>query len=81
MYDYKCTVFVTFQDNKFLYLKKRSVTFPKKTTINTKYIGRFEMYSGITTICDRKSVGHVIFFLWAYVKDRVFFPPLPREPS
>jgi hypothetical protein len=32
------------------------------------------MYSGITKIYDRKTVGHPF-----YVKDRVFFPPLPRD--
>jgi hypothetical protein len=39
------------------------------------------MYSGITKIYDRKTFGHVftIFFLWGYVKDWVFFPPLPRD--
>jgi hypothetical protein len=41
------------------------------------------MYSGITKMYDRKTVGHVftIFFLWRYVKDRVFVPPLPRDPA
>jgi hypothetical protein len=39
------------------------------------------MYSGITNIYDRKTVWHVFknFFLWGYVKDRVFVPPLPRD--
>jgi hypothetical protein len=39
------------------------------------------MYSGITKIYDRKTVGHVFtnLYLWGYVKDRVFVPPLPRD--
>jgi hypothetical protein len=39
------------------------------------------MYSGITKIYYRKPVGHVFFyfFLWGYVKDRVFVPSLPRD--
>jgi hypothetical protein len=39
------------------------------------------MYSGITKIYYRKIIGHVFiyFFLWGYVKDRVFVPPLPRD--
>jgi hypothetical protein len=39
------------------------------------------MYSGITKIYDRKTVGHIFtnFFLWGYVKDRLFIPPLTRD--
>jgi hypothetical protein len=39
------------------------------------------MYSGITKIYDGKTVGHVFtnYFLWGYVKDRVFVPPLPHD--
>jgi hypothetical protein len=39
------------------------------------------MYSGITKNYDRKPIGHIftIFFLWGYVEDPVFLPPLPRD--
>jgi hypothetical protein len=39
------------------------------------------MYSRITKIYDRKTVGHVFtnFFLWGCVKDQVFIPPLPHD--
>jgi hypothetical protein len=39
------------------------------------------MYSRITKIYYRKTVGHVFtyFFLWGYAKDWVFVPPLPRD--
>jgi hypothetical protein len=39
------------------------------------------MYSGITKIYYRKIVEHIFttFFLWGYVKDLVFVPPLPRN--
>jgi hypothetical protein len=48
------------------------------TNINT---GHFIMYSRITKINDKKSVGHVFtnIFLWGYVKDWVFIPPLPCD--
>jgi hypothetical protein len=36
------------------------------------------MYSEITKMYDRKTVGHVTFFWWD-VKDRIFVPPLPRD--
>jgi hypothetical protein len=48
------------------------------TNINT---GHFIMYSRITKIYDKKIIGHIFtnIFLWGYVKDWVFIPPLPCD--
>jgi len=49
------------------------------TQISPRSTGRFITYPGITKIYYRKTVGPFLFFVWGYLKDRVFVPTLPRD--
>ena len=41
----------------------------------------FEMIVGVLTTCHLvlQTQPHVIFFLWCYVKDQIYVPPLPAS--
>jgi hypothetical protein len=53
--------FNCFKKNTDLEVTKHIVLL-KIISFNLVYTGRFIMYSGITKMFDRKTIGHVIFF-------------------
>ena len=48
--------------------------------LHTLYTGLFEMTVGVLRICHTHTLEiSCNFFLWGYVKDQVYVPPLPAS--
>jgi len=62
-----------------LYTMAEISAFPMVTALNT---GLFEMTVGVLTTCRTQYTPDATpcdFFLWVYVKDQVYVPPLPAS--